>query len=419
MAKSINLRTRTAPAPEMPTPPRKPRRDDPSHFKIPPAAQSTIAGQQQRLPLPTGRPVTADGQLITRPSATMQAVAHEIRKEASTYVPPVDPETPPLVVETADISQLSPEERAVIQAKILETVKLHQQPAMASEQLQPAQSPAGAARPPVASTATQGSFQPIPGYRHPGLYRPQVPNPAAYPVINQPMQPGPEAANQPVVEVDVPPAAEPAKAEVETEAPAEDLSTFGGPTQTNCPHCGFDLSQDDIPEPGYLEKQAFLQAVLGERPFSQEYDLLGGEVKVTFRTLTTKEVDAIYTHVTWEKETGRVLSALDYFERINRHRMYLQLVQLDAGSNFRHELPDGLSKETNPHASAFYDLPEPAHMYDRGLGYVEDFMVTEVLRTEMLLRAVHNKCNEFNRLVARLEALIDNSDFWKRTEPQS
>jgi hypothetical protein len=50
---------------------------------------------------------------------------------------------------------------------------------------------------------------------------------------------------------------------------------------------------------------------------------------------------------------------------------------------------------------------------------IEDYIFANVLKTEAMFRVVNTACNQFNRLVARLEAMADDSDFWRPTEEQS
>jgi hypothetical protein len=164
---------------------------------------------------------------------------------------------------------------------------------------------------------------------------------------------------------------------------------------------------------------AFIQAILGQKPFIRDYLLLGGKLRIRFRTLTVREIDTIYKQVLLEQERGLVTTMEDYVERLSRYRLYLQTIQVVAAPSFQHDLPDGYDQETNPHAEAFYKFEAPADPRETALPQIEDFMVTDVFRTEMIQRIAHNQMLRFNRLVAKLEALVDNSDFWQPTGEQS
>lgn len=202
---------------------------------------------------------------------------------------------------------------------------------------------------------------------------------------------------------------------------ATESSTGADVKLSICPHCNWDLQEPDIAEPAYKDKMVFLHALLGQKPYIKEYELFGGHVLATFRTLTTSEIDVIYKQAWRDRETQKILTEIDHWERINRYRLFLQLSSLkSSGSDgFSYDLPDGLSKETNPNCEATWNIGENVlHPMDTPLPLIEEWLVQNVLRTEALFRVVNFQCSQFNRLVARLEALADNSDFWKQTEEQ-
>ena len=205
----------------------------------------------------------------------------------------------------------------------------------------------------------------------------------------------------------------------EEESEEEALSAGGESPLQNCPHCGWDMGLPVIAEPTYDEKMGFLHSVLGQKTFTHQYELFGGRVIVRFRTLTTKEMDVIYNQVFQQRETGEISTIQDYWEKVNRYRLYLQLTYLSAvDGSFTHTLPDGYSSETNPHAESYYDF-EPANPDDSYLAEIEKHVLEEVLRTETIQRSINTMCARFNRLVGKLEAMIDNSDFWEATKEQS
>jgi len=207
--------------------------------------------------------------------------------------------------------------------------------------------------------------------------------------------------------------------EEEPEEEEEKLSSGFEAPMDNCPHCGWDLSLQTVAEPEHDEKMGFLHSVLGQKTFIQEYSLFGGKVIARFRTLTTKEMDVIYNYVFQQRESGDISTIQDYWEKVNRYRLYLQIIYLAAtDGSFTHQLPDAYSKESNPHGTDFWQFPA----YDPEVGYldqIEDKILKDVLRTESIQRTISTYCARFNRLVSKLEVMIDNPDFWKETEQQS
>lgn len=178
-----------------------------------------------------------------------------------------------------------------------------------------------------------------------------------------------------------------------------------------CPHCGWDLSLPHDIEVTDADKVLFVESLLAERPFQKEYELLGGRMTVTFRALTGAELDTIFAQCFHERATGELKSEFDFYERVNRYRAFLQLVSLRS-DRFLHEFPEGFTKETNPHAATHYELPESLDPRETGLRLVADYVVTTALKTETLMRVVLAKCRQFNRLLAHLEAMADNADFF-------
>lgn len=198
----------------------------------------------------------------------------------------------------------------------------------------------------------------------------------------------------------------------------------GGVMLTHCPHCSWDLATPDIPEPPHSDKMAFLHCMIGDKPYAKEVPLFGGAVTVVFRTLTTREIDQVYKQAFSDRQDGKLPNELDYYERLNRYRLMLQLqaFRSEGAGGFHKDLPDGYSKGTNTHATGFWLTAEQEAELTPGqtaLPQIEEWMVDEVLKSENVFRTVNNACSQFNRLVAKMEAMADNSDFWKPTGEQS
>jgi hypothetical protein len=192
-----------------------------------------------------------------------------------------------------------------------------------------------------------------------------------------------------------------------------------------CIQCGWDQDVPTIPEPEHKDKIAFLHAVLGQKIFSKRYLLFGDNLRVTLRTLTIKEIDALYAETFKAQKAGLIVTAADYYEHLNRLRLYLQLIGLSSRQTATHiKLPEGLSPETHPEADLHWEefLKKENCFKEDGTGLVQqiqDYILSKVLKTEHLHRTIGHTCNKFNRLVSKLEASVDNENFWNETEPQS
>jgi hypothetical protein len=241
-------------------------------------------------------------------------------------------------------------------------------------------------------------------------------------VADPPAETPPESLPEaPVADFDPPPAEE------EEEAPPEKESAAAVTMSNTCNQCGWDQSVPAMPEPEQQDKIAFLQAILGQKVFSKQMTALGGNLRITFRSLTGKEIDELYAEAFRAKSSGLIATATDYYELLNRLRVYLQIVSISSSKSALHiSLPDGLTREANSAAvSCWKDFFSDKPIRDEDLSKkptlmmrIQDYVLDEVLTTEHLQRIVTQKCNQFNQLVVKLEMCVDNPDFWKGIEPQ-
>lgn len=203
-------------------------------------------------------------------------------------------------------------------------------------------------------------------------------------------------------------------------AEAQPSPTGAAVQEQFCQQCGHPHGFPTIPEPSYEKKLAFLQTTVGECPFRDEQTIMGGNIKVAFRTLSVKELEVIYAQAHNDMKLERISTTGDYYENLNTYRLCLQLVHLKATTigGFNHVMPEGLSPETNDMAASFWETDEPENG-DTALRQIFDYIDTKVLKTETMRRLIHAACNQFNRLVAKMEANQENSDFWKPTDGQS
>ena len=239
----------------------------------------------------------------------------------------------------------------------------------------------------------------------------------------------PTAVEAPIPEIspEPPPFAEDIPQEADPQT--EETRTLGT-LPSVCVHCGWDQSQPTIPEPESQDKQGFLQSVLGLKVFSKTYTLLGGALQLTFRSLTVKELDALYSAAFAAQKTGLITIAADYYEYLNRLRLCLQLQKISSTRSALHiSLPPGLTRSANPHAAGFWDeflaekqkaagAENSSDSWDL-LTQVQQYVMSEALSTESLQRVVTHACANFNRLVVKLEACVDDANFWNETAPPS
>ena len=189
-------------------------------------------------------------------------------------------------------------------------------------------------------------------------------------------------------------------------------SEAGGHTElANCPHCGWDLSVQDVVEITLIDKQIYVQSILGNRPFEKTYTAFAGKVSFSFRTLTTAEEDAIQIFVHAQSKVMKMTSAAEYLELWNRTRASLQVVAVQIGDEL-HEFPDGFSPRTHPSAAAFWEGPDGA---EAKFTDIMDHVFGIVLRRVDVAGLFVQKAAAFDRIVSRLASMADDVNFWTAT----
>jgi hypothetical protein len=382
-------------------------------------------------------------EILQNAREQMSQVQEDAFQEATVNLPlPVSPQQPPLEIkEPVPIEQLPLEQQQHYKNVIQEMMSNALEAERMSAQRAAEQRSLGKLSPGVRTAAQAAAASAGPVHRKMNLqqtarleapevvddlaaYEKVAPNLPPLPKAKTEQATAPKQKQKQTAAENRPPVKEPPVKEEAEQAEATSASDMGtDKVMSECPHCRWPLDVPDIPEPDYADKLSFLHAILGEKSYEKSILLLGKQLEVVFRSLTTKEMDAIYRQASMERTSGALASPLDFFERINRLRMYLQLKSLRS-VGFHHDLPEGLSNETNSLATSFWADTEVAAITElgpeaTGLTQVEHYMLTSVLPTEMLNHIVFNACNQFNRTVAKLEAMVDNADFWQETESQA
>jgi hypothetical protein len=190
-----------------------------------------------------------------------------------------------------------------------------------------------------------------------------------------------------------------------------------------CVHCGWDQRVPTLEPPDKQDKLTFLFAVLGQKLFTKSYSTLAGGLKLDFRSLTVSELDALYSDAYREQQAGHIDSAQQYYDYLNRQRLFLQLQIVNSSQTAVHiVLPDGLSSATNSNCKknwVDFLTENDAYVADEPLiPQIQSYVLKKVLPTEHLQRIVSHYCAKFNQLVAKMEANIENENFWKETVMQ-
>lgn len=354
------------------------------------AAAAQIGGADNP-PLPVGMPMRVDAKGLTpmekenllqigwKPGdpipdnlaeqvAALQIQAKREATDISTMPPPAAPDLPPLKMpKEIDIAQLPDQERAKLQAALKE----------------------------VGDTAT--AMEEARKNAPPPTVSPGVRN-AAMGIVDREVK----------IEDDLKETREERINETKSDTAIPESGTTTQDQAKLCPHCSYDLSRPDDTEVTEPDKQTFLQATLGNVPWVKAFSLLNDQLHVTIRQLRPVEVDACYMQGHHEADTGKHKTAADFWEQVNRYRMVLQLTDLRSAQNitsFPNSLEDWGGKPEDPNPTT---LPEIlSQVYEKAI------------MTESVNRILFGTIQRFNRLVAKLEANVENSDFWKATDSQT
>lgn len=389
------------------------------------AAASATPAVRRGAPLPTGKPVrTADGSPATSlATANLQAgnptnpgtlamlsdARNVIRQEvmAASVRPPIDPATPRVTLKTVPIETLGQAERERTMANIAEV----------------AQAAKHAPAPEIQNPEIE-SLPPVPNAQ--GI-DPVLEEALAAEARRQASGVGGEVSLTQNLEVELrEPARKPVggnvvpdptfvRPEGVDETPAEAAAETAAEPAGFCPYCAWDMSRPADPEPNDVEKLVYTKSVLAGRNYTRELTLFDGLLTVRFRALTTPELDKIYNHVRGERRAGLIDNELDFWERINRYKMYLQLVRLksDGDEGYDHEMPEGLTPRTNPIGRSYWlDYEDTEGTL---LPLIEESVQGKVLFNETLFRLVYKANLAFNRDLARLETLAGSASFTKAT----
>jgi len=134
--------------------------------------------------------------------------------------------------------------------------------------------------------------------------------------------------------------------------------------------------------------------------FARETSLLGGTVKVGYRELTGGEADAALTQIAEDVRRNRVVGDGEWWQRLMDYRMTQAIEYIDINGVGRVyegvELDEIESDDGN--LTAFPAL----------VGH----LLTNVLHSESLRRAVGQGYMRFQRLCEKLEANADSESFW-------
>lgn len=312
--------------------------------------------------------------------------------------PPVPPDHKPPQPRMVDITEWPAHAQEELrQFMAAAQQKAEQQAARdAQEAAIDAEAPTGAS-PSVAAAYKQARMRELetgPGHTIPGIPTEtegggKVHTSGILPIFQeQPELPGgQEAAEQP----QAPPKQDGIKVAAEAEAHAR-----------LCPRCNWDMKMEFDVSPTAKDREVFVAGILAQTRFRKEVELLGGRVKVTFRTLNSSEAEVLYSEMRRLVRDGEVFGDAEYFMTLQGFRLTLGVEKVVIDDEVRGEVPE-------------YDRfeAEPAEAERKSkLKLMQEYLWKTVIPQEPLRRVVAQQHRYFQRLTEALEAQTSVPDFW-------
>lgn len=217
-------------------------------------------------------------------------------------------------------------------------------------------------------------------------------------------QPAPEIIDDraaPAAEPPPPVAVEPAEEQI-IAVPAEEPK----PAAVFCPRCGWDARMKFDIVPTNRDKEDFLSTLLGGQRFRKKYELFGGKVVVTFRSVLAEENKLIYRQLVLDQAVDKVRTEAEWFVQLMDYRLAcaLDTITNDSGKVLA-EMPE-LVMPTGP-IDADGQTPIVAQL---------DIINKNILAQEVTRRLVGTHLRQFQRLIEGLEAMALEPSFWTGIE---
>lgn len=175
------------------------------------------------------------------------------------------------------------------------------------------------------------------------------------------------------------------------------------PVTTFCPRCGWDMRNKFDVVPTDRDKEDFLATLLGGTRFKKRYELFGGKVVVTFRSVLAEENKLIYRQLVQDQQNGTVNTEAEWFVQLMDYRLACSL--------------DTITDKNGKVLSSVPELDMAASTKDK-TGLVEqlDMINKNILAQEATRRLVGMHLRQFQRLIEAIEAMAVEPSFWNGIE---
>ena len=198
----------------------------------------------------------------------------------------------------------------------------------------------------------------------------------------------------------------PSEAEAEKPAPVPEVPAPVLVGEPFCPRCGWDMKQKFEVIPSDQDKEDFLIATLGGQRFRKKYELFGGRVVVTFRSMLAEENKAVYRQLTLDQTAKKIATEAEWFVQMMDYRLACSLEEVaEKGGKIAAEIPELQLVSPLPADDAANPLVAQLKIVNSG-----------VLGQEVTRRLVGAHLRRFQRLLEALEAMALEPSFWQGIE---
>jgi len=224
---------------------------------------------------------------------------------------------------------------------------------------------------------------------------------------DEPRQPVFTPESEPTPEPTPEPVPEPTRAEDEDEPHTHSAGLNSYPAY--CPRCLWNMEATFEANPTDRDRQKFMAAMLGSTRFTKSYDIMGGTMRLSFRSLLSKESDLVFKQLNCDAIKEVITGDGDYFLRLEQYRT---LCALEAVAN-----ADGVNIiEIPPVYEIEWDGDDSAGVIDNTRLHDLAGWFNAEITSESLRHITYQHYRQFQRLVEALETQAAEPDFWKGIE---
>jgi len=165
-----------------------------------------------------------------------------------------------------------------------------------------------------------------------------------------------------------------------------------------CPMCGWDHSVKNVVQPTDQDKTDFVIAAVSSMRFKKVYPCFGGRIKITMRSRTYAETEAVMEHVErWRKKEGiEAANAIIIKTYVYQALFSLELIEFEGKEAQKFPELNTAMPETNEEQS---DVEKAEARFKAEL-------------SEILYQSVQNASRHFDQLVSFLTLRAHDPNFW-------